>query len=41
LLGALHGVSAIPPAWLAHLAERDAIEREAIQLAVLVTTSSP
>jgi ADP-ribosyl-[dinitrogen reductase] hydrolase len=36
LLGALHGVRAIPPDWLAHLVERDQIEREASQLADLV-----
>ena len=41
LLGALHGVSAIPPAWLAHLVERDAIEREAGDLAACVATASP
>ena len=39
LLGALHGVSAIPPAWLAHLAERDAIQDEAEAVAGLVVAT--
>jgi ADP-ribosyl-[dinitrogen reductase] hydrolase len=39
LLGALNGVNAIPSAWLDHLVERDAIEREADQLAGLVLTA--
>ena len=36
LLGALHGVAAIPEPWLDRLAERDAIEAEARELAELV-----
>ncbi|HEX3300543.1 MAG TPA: ADP-ribosylglycohydrolase family protein [Actinomycetota bacterium] len=36
LLGALHGVAAIPEPWLDRLAERDAIEAEAKALAELV-----
>ncbi len=39
LLGALHGSSAIPPAWLDHLAEHEAIEAEAAGLADLVAGS--
>jgi ADP-ribosylglycohydrolase len=36
LLGARHGLSAIPPGWLDRLADREAIEREAEALADLV-----
>ena len=36
LLGAAHGIAAIPPAWLAALAEREALEAEAAALAALV-----
>ena len=36
LLGALHGRDAIPVGWLDRLAERDAIEREAAELAALL-----
>jgi ADP-ribosyl-[dinitrogen reductase] hydrolase len=36
LLGALHGVDAIPPGWRDAIAERDAIEAEAAALADLV-----
>lgn len=36
LLGAAHGRGAIPPAWLAPLVEREALEAEAAQLAVLI-----
>jgi len=39
LLGALHGVGAIPPDWLDRLDERDAIQHEAGALADLVTTT--
>jgi ADP-ribosylglycohydrolase len=35
LLGALHGVHALPPAWLRRLADGEAIEDEARQLAEL------
>jgi len=35
LLGAMHGVAALPPAWLARLQERSAIEHEARALAGL------
>lgn len=38
LLGARHGRAAIPPGWLDRLAEREAIEREAAELAELVAT---
>jgi ADP-ribosylglycohydrolase len=38
LLGARHGRAAIPPGWLDRLAEREAIEREAAELAELVVT---
>jgi ADP-ribosylglycohydrolase len=36
LLGALHGASAIPTAWLDRLAEGDGIEQEASKLADLL-----
>jgi ADP-ribosylglycohydrolase len=36
LLGALHGARGIPADWLDRLAEREAIEREAVALAVLI-----
>ena len=36
LLGALHGVGAIPPDWLDRLADRDGIEQEATALADMV-----
>jgi ADP-ribosylglycohydrolase len=36
LLGAFHGVGAIPPDWLDRLAERDEIELEASALAALI-----
>jgi len=36
LLGALHGVGAIPPDWLDRLADREGIEQEASQVAVLL-----
>jgi ADP-ribosyl-[dinitrogen reductase] hydrolase len=39
LLGALHGLRAIPPAWLDALVERDEIEREANALADVVMTA--
>ena len=38
LLGARHGRAAIPPGWLDRLADREAIEREAAELAELVAT---
>ncbi len=38
LLGARHGRAAIPPGWLDRLADREAIEREADELAALVAT---
>ena len=41
LLGALHGRSAIPQVWLERLADHQAIEGEARQLAELVATASP
>jgi ADP-ribosyl-[dinitrogen reductase] hydrolase len=41
LLGARHGVAAIPTNWLERLAERAAIEHEAERLAELVATASP
>ncbi len=39
LLGALHGVGAIPPDWLDQLADRDGIEQEASALADMVVTA--
>jgi ADP-ribosyl-[dinitrogen reductase] hydrolase len=39
LLGAIHGLGAIPPAWLDRLAERDEIEWEATALADVVMTA--
>ena len=36
LLGAARGTAAIPPSWLAALAEREALETEARELAALV-----
>jgi ADP-ribosyl-[dinitrogen reductase] hydrolase len=41
LLGALHGSSAIPTSWLDRLAEKEAIEQEAAELAAVTTTASP
>jgi ADP-ribosylglycohydrolase len=39
LLGALHGLSAIPAPWLDRLAEKEAIEQEAADLAALLEAS--
>ena len=39
LLGALHGVGAIPPSWLEQLAEHDAIATEAAALADMIATA--